>query len=66
MLIFCSFANSPKESYYLQFLICEDNVTARVKLEKESVLSFGELELEDAICTDLRDGSYSSGAEEFS
>jgi hypothetical protein len=45
----------------IQVAIGQDNVAAGVELEVQSVQSVGELELENAVCADLRDGGDSPG-----
>jgi hypothetical protein len=45
--------------------ICENDVSAGVKLEEESILAVGEGDFDDTVGADLADGCDSPGAKEF-
>jgi len=61
LLVLLAFLDIAQQRKDVQVAIGEDDVAASVELEVESVQSVGELELENAVGADLRDGGDSAG-----
>ena len=60
-----SLRNVPQQSQDSALGVCENDVSAGVKFEEESILAVGEGNFDDTVGADLADGCDSPGAEEL-
>jgi hypothetical protein len=63
--VLSSLRNVPQQSQDSALGVCENDVSAGVKFEEESILAVGEGNFDDTVGADLADGCDSPGAEEL-